>query len=58
MASWQRITSCVFHFLTSSREKNLVNQAAVLMCQKCAKTHLRPSEIGKKFPGVIPPDLN
>jgi hypothetical protein len=24
------------------------------LCQKCAKTHLRPSEIGKNFPGVIP----
>jgi hypothetical protein len=26
------------------------------LCKKCAKTHLRPSEIGKNFPGVISPD--
>jgi hypothetical protein len=41
-------------YYTSSREKNLVNQSAVFCVKKCAKTHLRPSEIGKNFPGVIP----
>jgi hypothetical protein len=25
-----------------------------ILCQKCAKTHLRPSENAKYFPGVIP----
>jgi hypothetical protein len=36
--------------------KNFVNQAAVFCVKKWAKTHLRPSEIGKNFPEVQPPD--
>ena len=54
MASWQRITSCVFHFLTSSREKNLVNQAAefcVKNALKLTSDHLRLEKI---FRGLYP----
>jgi hypothetical protein len=54
MASWQRVTSCVFHFLTSSREKNLVNQAAVFCVRNALKLtydHLRMEKI---FRGLYP----
>jgi hypothetical protein len=40
-------------FLTSSREKTLLIRLQYFV-SKSAKTHLRPSEIGKNFPGVIP----
>jgi hypothetical protein len=52
MASWQRITSCIFRFLTSSREKNLVNQAAVFCVKNALKLtsdHLRLEKIFRGY---------
>jgi hypothetical protein len=54
MASWQRITSCVFHFLTSSREKNLVNQAAVFCVKNALKLTSDHLRLEKIFRGLYP----
>jgi hypothetical protein len=54
MASWQRITFCIFRFLTSSREKNLVNQAAVFCMKNALKLTSDHLRLEKIFRGVYP----